>query len=149
MELKVYRFSSQSQTTLGALHINGEFECYTLEDQHQDMKVRGETRIPKGKYKIAFRTVGGFHAKYSKKFPDMHKGMLQVMNVPNFEYILIHIGNDEDDTMGCLLVGLHCNNNKIDKGQISSSTTAYKTMYPKVLKALESGENVNIEYIDL
>ena len=149
MELKVYRFSSQSQTTLGALHINGEFECYTLEDQHQDMKVRGETRIPKGKYKIALRTVGGFHAKYSKKFPDMHKGMLQVMNVPNFEYILIHIGNDEDDTMGCLLVGLHCNNNKIDKGQISSSTTAYKTMYTKVLKALESGENVNIEYIDL
>ena len=149
MELKVYRFSSQSQTTLGALHINGEFECYTLEDQHQDMKVRGETRIPKGKYKIALRTVGGFHAKYSKKFPDMHKEMLQVMNVPNFEYILIHIGNDEDDTMGCLLVGLHCNNNKIDKGQISSSTTAYKTMYTKVLKALESGENVNIEYIDL
>ena len=148
MELKVYRFSSQSQTTLGALHINGEFECYTLEDQHQDMKVRGETRIPKGKYKIALRTVGGFHAKYSKKFPNTHKGMLQVMNVPNFEYILIHVGNDEDDTMGCLLVGLH-NNNKIDKGQISSSTTAYKTMYTKVLKALESGLDVTIEYIDL
>ena len=32
MELKVYRYSSQSQTTLGVLHIDGKFECYTLED---------------------------------------------------------------------------------------------------------------------
>ena len=46
MKLKVYRYSSQSQTTLGALQIDGKFECYTLEDQHQDVKVKGETRIP-------------------------------------------------------------------------------------------------------
>lgn len=149
MELKVYRFSSQSQTTLGALHINGEFECYTLEDQHQDVKVKGETRIPAGKYEIKLRTVGGFHEKYSKKFPGMHKGMLHVTNVPNFEYILIHIGNDEDDTQGCLLVGTHCNNNKLDVGKIVASTDAYKTMYPKVLAAIEKGEKVTIEYFDL
>ena len=86
MELKVYRYSSQSQTTLGALHIDGKFECYTLEDQHQDIKVKGETRIPARKYNIGLRTIGGFDARYKAKF-SFHKGMLQVLNVPGFEYI--------------------------------------------------------------
>jgi hypothetical protein len=148
MELKVYRYSSQSQTTLGALHINGEFECYTLEDQHQDIKVKGETRIPKGTYNIGLRTVGGFDARYKAKF-SFHKGMLQVLNVPGFEYILIHIGNDEDDTAGCLLVGNTANNNRLNKGFIGDSTNTYKSLYTKVLKAIESGLDVTIQYIDL
>ena len=148
MELKVYRYSSQSQTTLGALQIDGKFECYTLEDQHQDIKVKGETRIPAGTYKIGLRTVGGFDARYKAKF-NFHKGMLQVLDVPNFEYILIHVGNDEDDTAGCLLVGNTANNNRLNKGFIGDSTTAYKSLYPKVLKAIESGLDVTIQYIDL
>jgi len=148
MELKVYRYSSQSQTTLGALHINGEFECYTLEDQHQDIKVKGETRIPARKYNIGLRTIGGFDARYKAKF-SFHKGMLQVLNVPNFEYILIHIGNDEDDTAGCLLVGNTANNNRLNKGFIGDSTNTYKSLYTKVLKAIESGLDVTIQYIDL
>jgi len=149
MKLKVYRYSSQSRTTLGALHINGEFECHSLEDRYRTVKVKGETRIPKGIYKIGLRTVGGHHAKYSAKFPSLHKGMLQVLDVPNFEYILIHIGNGEEDTMGCLLVGLEANNNKLYKGQITSSTSAYTALYGKVIKAIEEGEEVTIEYVDL
>ena len=149
MKLKVYRYSSQSRTTLGALHIDGEFECYTLEDRHRDVKVMGETRIPQGTYTIGLRTVGGHHAKYSKKFPSYHKGMLHVLDVPNFKYILIHIGNDELDTMGCLLVGDYANNNKLQKGQLNSSTNAYSNMYKKVLAAIESNEPVTIQYIDL
>ena len=148
MELKVYRYSSQSQTTLGALHINDKFQCYTLEDHHQDIKIKGETRIPAGTYNIGLRTVGGFDARYKAKF-SFHKGMLQVLNVPGFEYILIHIGNDEDDTAGCLLVGNTANNNRLNKGFIGDSTNAYKSLYPKVLKALESGLDVTIQYIDL
>jgi len=149
MKLKVYRYSSQSRTTLGALHINGEFECYTLEDRHREEKVRGETRIPKGIYNIGLRTVGGTHERYSKKFPSYHKGMLHVLDVPNFKYILIHIGNDESDTMGCLLVGDYANNNKLQKGQLTSSTNAYTKMYMKVIEAIKNNEEVTIEYLDL
>ena len=69
--------------------------------------------------------------------------MLWVRDVPNFEYILIHIGNTDDDTAGCLLVGSTADK---DKGFIGSSTTAYKTMYTKVLKALEEEEEVFITY---
>ncbi len=148
MELKVYRFSSNTQSTLGVLHINQKFECYTLEDQHQEKKIRGETRIPAGTYEIKIRDIGGFHARYKNRF-SFHKGMLQVMDVPNFEYILIHVGNNEDDTAGCLLVGNTCNNNKLEAGKLGGSTDAYKAMYPKVLEALQAGEKVTIQYTDL
>ena len=149
MKLKVYRYSSQSRTTISAIHINGEFECFGLEDRYREVKVRGETRIPKGIYNIGLRTVGGHHIKYSNKFPSLHKGMLHVLNVPNFEYILIHIGNNEFDSSGCLLVGLEANNNKLYKGQITRSTSAYTALYEKVIKAIDEGEEVTIEYIDL
>ena len=149
MKLVNYRYSSQSRTTLGALHIDGKFECHSLEDRHRDVKVMGETRIPSGTYKIGLRTVGGHHIKYSNKFPDIHQGMLHVLDVPNFKYILIHIGNGEKDTMGCLLVGQEANNNKLYKGQITNSTTAYFELYKKVIKAIDEGEEVTIEYIDL
>ena len=43
MKLKVYRYSSQSRTTISAIHINGEFECFGLEDRHRDVKVMGKT----------------------------------------------------------------------------------------------------------
>ena len=149
MKLKVYRYSSQSRTTISAIHINGEFECFGLEDRYRKEKVKGETRIPSGTYKIGLRTVGGHHIKYSSKFPSIHKGMLQVLDVANFKYILIHIGNGEKDTQGCLLVGLEANNNKLYKGQITNSTSAYTALYKKVIKSIDEGEEVTIEYIDL
>tara|TARA_R100001244_G_scaffold131649_1_gene105248 strand:- start:40 stop:489 length:450 start_codon:yes stop_codon:yes gene_type:complete len=149
MKLKVYRYSSQSRTTISAIHIDGEFECFGLEDRYREIKVMGETRIGSGTYTIGLRTVGGHHAKYSNKFPDIHKGMLHVLDVPNFKYILIHIGNGEKDTMGCLLVGQEANNNKLYKGQITSSTSAYTELYSKVIKALDRNEPVTIQYIDL
>ena len=129
---------------MGLLFIDGKFECYTLEDEYRDEKVRGETRIPKGTYTITFRSVGGFDARYKKKFPKMHKGMLWVRNVPNFEYILIHIGNADENTAGCLLVG-----KSTKAGFIGESTQAYKQMYPKVANALLKGEDVTITYHDI
>tara|TARA_R100001509_G_scaffold80362_1_gene45212 strand:- start:16829 stop:17293 length:465 start_codon:yes stop_codon:yes gene_type:complete len=152
MELIVLRFSSQEDSTSGLLFertdLGNNFLCYTLEDERRALKIPGETRVPAGIYDIEFRTVGGFHQRYSKKFA-FHKGMLQVMNVPNFEYILIHIGNDDSHSAGCLLVGDSQENNIIIKdGFIGKSGNAYKRIYPKIAKALENGERVTIQYID-
>ena len=69
--------------------------------------------------------------------------MLWVRDVPGFEYILIHIGNDDDDTAGCLLVGT---SSDAYKGFIGGSTTAYKRMYPKVAEAILNEEEVTITY---
>tara|TARA_R110002096_G_scaffold212456_2_gene399941 strand:+ start:170 stop:640 length:471 start_codon:yes stop_codon:yes gene_type:complete len=155
MKLKVIRYSTQEDSTNGALFVENDglpltFLCYTLEDEYRKKKVMSETRIPKGEYQIKLRKEGGFHARYSEKFPNMHIGMLHIIDVPNFEYILIHIGNTAEDTGGCLLVGDSQENNILRKnGFIGSSTQAYKRIYPEISSKIESGEEVTIEYIDL
>jgi hypothetical protein len=161
MKITVYRYSSNNESTLGLLMIDGQFECYTLEDEHRTTKVWGETRVPAGVYNIKLRKEGGFHRRYGqhrdKNLREMHEGMLCVYNKPDwvveknglkFQYILIHIGNTDDDTAGCLLVGSTANNNQLEDGRITQSTIAYKNMYPKVRDALLRGEEVLIEYID-
>ena len=75
--------------------------------------------------------------------------MLHVVDVPNFEYILIHTGNTDEHTAGCLIVGDSQDNNAINKnGFVGKSVNAYKRIYPGIAKAIESGEEVTIEYVD-
>ena len=152
MKLEVLRFSSQKDSTNGILFdvTHGRrFLCYTLEDEHRDVKEYGETRVPAGTYDITLRTVDGFHGRYTKKYGEMHKGMLWVRNVPNFEYILIHTGNTDEHTAGCLLLG---DSQQVNFGEsngfVGSSVNAYKRVYPPIAAALESGEGVTITYID-
>lgn len=147
MKLRVVRYFSSDDFTLGMLldETNGKhFLCYTLEDEHREEKVMHETRIPAGTYNITLRTVGGFHGRYTNKYGDMHKGMLWVRDVPGFEYILIHTGNTDEHTSGCLIVG----NSSDRKGFIGSSVSAYKRIYPAIAEALERGEEVTITYED-
>ena len=146
MELKVIRYSDNGESTTGLLFIDGVFECYTLEDEHRDEKVKHETRVPEGSYKVEYRTEGGFHNRYKSRYGASHSGMLHIKDVPNFEYILIHSGNTDDHTSGCLLVGNTSNNNNINDGFIGDSRTAYRNMYGKVSKALNDGEEVVITY---
>ena len=153
MELIVLRFSSQADSTSGLLFertsIGTNFLAYTLEDERRALKIPGETRVPSGIYDIEFRKEGGFHERYSKKYGGMHKGMLQVMDVPNFEYILIHVGNTDEHTSGCLIIGDSQENNIIIKdGFIGKSGNAYKRIYPSIAKQLELGNKVTIQYID-
>ena len=72
--------------------------------------------------------------------------MLEIKDVPNFEYILIHIGNDDDDTAGCLLVG---NTADTKKGFIGDSTGAYKEIYSVIMGAIECNEPVTISIMDI
>lgn len=141
MKINLKRYSDNGESTLGLLFIDCKFVCYTIEDEARNKKVYGETRIPEGVYKLGIRDVGGFHNRYLNKFgKDFHKGMIQIMQVPDFEYILLHIGNDDDDTAGCILVGDSANNNTIADGFISSSTNAYKRIYPEIIKAVQEGD---------
>ena len=165
MELEVIRFSSGTDSTNGILlevdkyapspHEEGyrckrKFLAYTLEDEYRDEKEYGETRIPNGTYKLALRKTGGYHQKYSKRFSDIHIGMLHVVDVPGFEYILIHCGNTDEHTAGCLLVGDSQENNQIqENGFIGKSTQAYKRIYPRIAEAIECGEEVIIKYKSL
>lgn len=148
MQLTLERFIHGNEETVGRLFIDGQQVCFTLEDQHRAQKVKGDTRIPAGVYVIKLRKEGTHHLQYAKKFPAMHIGMLHLQNVPNFQYILIHIGNTDKDTEGCLLVGTsyHTSNGR---HSVSESTKAYQKLYPPVALALQKGEVVTIEIKDL
>lgn len=144
MELLLQRKTESSEWTQGVLSIDGAFECYTLEDQYQKKKVMHETRIPAGRYQIILLTSGDHHTKYSAKFPAFHKGMLWLQSVDGFQGILIHIGNTDDDSSGCVLVGRSFAN-----GKLVSSTLAYEALYKKVIKAFDNHQKVFITIKDI
>ena len=147
MKLTVVRTQFGTDATNGMLFIDGIFECYTLEDQYQAVKVMHETCIPEGTHDIKFRTVGGFHEKYKKRYGNDHYGMLHLQDVPNFTYILIHAGNTDEHTSGCLIVGETQQDLDIsDDGFIGHSGKAYLKLYNKVAKQLLQGKDVAIEY---
>ena len=146
MKLDVLRFSSEQDSTSGLLFdVTGKrkFLCYTLEDEYRTKKVMQETRIPAGTYEIKYRKEGGFNKRYTKRYPDIHRGMLHVTNVPNFKWILIHVGNTDEHTAGCLLLGDTQENNQIKaNGFIGKSSQAYIRVYDYIAKALDMGERL-------
>ena len=147
MKLTVVRTQMGKDATNGILLIDGLFECYTLEDQYQAVKVMHETCIPEGTYDIKLRTTGGFHTRYKNRYGTTHKGMLHLQDVPGFTYILIHAGNTDEHTSGCLIVGETQQDLDIsDDGFIGHSGKAYLKMYNKVVTVLLQGKPVTIEY---
>ena len=146
MKLTVVRHQFGTDATNGLLFIDGIFECYTVEDQYQAVKVMHETCIPEGTYDIKFRKVGGFNERYSKRYKNAHYGMLHLQDVPNFTYILIHAGNTSDDSSGCILTTTtQTDLDSAKAGFGGQSQLAYKRMYDKVAKVLLQGKPVEIE----
>ena len=148
MKLKLIHFSASDDDTLGILYCNGILECFILEDEQRDKKVYAETRIPNGKYEIKYRNAGRMHGIYTDRW-DWHKGMLELQDVPNFTYIYIHPGNNDDHTAGCLLPGDCVYTNIVRNGYVGRSSIAYERLYKKVSQALDRGEKVTIEIKDL
>lgn len=148
MLIEVARILSTDRATLSEVRIGSDFICYGLEDPHQDKKIQGNTRIPDGMYKIRVRTWGGWHNRVSKSphYP-YHRGMLEVLDVPNFTDVLIHTGNKVQDTAGCLLVGQGYNIRGSDI-TIKSSRSAYKDLYTRVIDAAEQGDLQILYYVN-
>jgi len=95
MHITILRKHATDDCTIGELYVDGTFLCYTLEDEIREVKVPNETAIPAGLYNIRI----GFSPKFQEFMPFID-------DVPGFEYIRIHTGNDDDDTSGCILVGM-------------------------------------------
>ena len=146
MEILVDRFVSDADATISRVTVDGRFVCFGLEDEFREEKVVGETRIPAGTYRINLRTEGGFHQRYSRRFSDIHRGMLHIQDVPNFQFILIHCGNTDEDTKGCLLVGTQANTQPGDMS-IIASTGAYRRFYPLVVNPAAE-DDLTITFVD-
>ena len=142
MEITVKRRYFAETYTIGAMYINGERFCDTLEDRNRDIncngkfdngekKVMNETAIPFGKYDVV--------ANYSPRFK---RDLPRLVDVPEFEGVLIHRGNTAKDTSGCILVG----ENKV-KGKVINSTPYEVKLVNMCKEALSKGEKITIEII--
>jgi len=145
IKITVTRFHSDEDATLSTIAVDGAFQCFGLEDEFRELKVAAETRIPAGTYKVKLRKAGGMNGRYSDKFA-FHRGMLHVQDVPGFEWIYIHVGNTDEHTAGCLLVGYGSSASPQDF-RIMESVNAYRDIYMKVVDAA-GWDDLEIEFID-
>ena len=144
----VTRLFRNNDETIGIFSTEGRIICYSLEDEKRTVKVYGETRIPAGTYNVTLRYEGGHYKRYKEKFPNWHKGMLWIRDVPNFKWILIHIGNDEDDSAGCILCATDSHIGAGNRYKILFSTIAYKRLYKLMSKPLLEDDQVLLKVRD-
>ncbi|EAH9434391.1 hypothetical protein P2W10_000306 [Campylobacter jejuni] len=104
------------------------FECFSLEEDKEGLESGKDLRIPEGNYNLKRHSPSRFEntlRSITKKDDDT---MINVYNddVPSSRAILIHWGNTDKDTEGCILLGLTKDNNNESIGQ---SRQACKEFY--------------------
>lgn len=119
MKIEVKRLHKTEHSTIGEMTIDGIWECYTLEDIERPVKIKAETAIPKGTYKVIINQ--------SNRFKKL---MPLLLNVPGFEGVRIHAGNTNHDTEGCILVG-----KTRAKDFIGQSRKTFEKLFEKMKKA--------------
>jgi hypothetical protein len=126
MELLLARQPSNEVCTHGDLYIDDVWECYTLEDVVREVKIKGKTAIPAGRYRVTM-----------ENSPRFGPNTLTVNSVPNFIGVRIHGGNTAEQTEGCPLVGQERFTSSIGRSQL-----ALKPLKEKVKRALDARETV-------
>lgn len=135
-----------------------------VEDEKRGTKVKGETCIANGTYPLALRHSPKFSSSYFRdddgfilsakerttpelkaRYHTAHE-MIWVTGVKDFEYILWHWGNTDDDTDGCYIVGSVFAPIKAQKG-VANSRKKYVEIYPKIWNAIKS-RGVEVTYRD-
>jgi hypothetical protein len=143
--IKLLRIAEGEHTTLGQLYINNLFQCYILEDKIREHKIPGETAIPAGTYRLALNRMAGMNTSYHNRYVALHRGMIEITGVPNFNLVFIHIGNYHSDTRGCPLTGSYYQLVKGDY-RVLHSASAYKKAYMALVSQLEQGnELIHVE----
>lgn len=138
MQIQVNRAASVGGATVGKLLIDGVFVCRTLEDEVRERpgvpveawKIKGVTAIPSGAYRVALQDSPRFG-------PDT----LTILDVPGFSSIRMHAGNTQEDTEGCLLLGLMATQTALVGG---TSRPAVDLVKSRVRAAIARGEDVHI-----
>lgn len=139
MKLELKRIALKPNYTIGKLFINGTYYCDTIEDKVIDLnkngkfddglsKVMHQTAIPYGTFKV----VVNYSPKFKRELP-------RLLDVPYFEGILMHNGNDQNSSSGCIIVG----ENKT-VGKVTNSTFYMNNLTARIKDAQNKGETITI-----
>ena len=102
---------------IGELFLNNIFTCYTLEDELRanNKKIYGKTCIPAGLYMVKLRQ----SPKFKKILPIIYNDELTLSvraNGIEFSGVLMHNGNTEENSSGCVLIAYNTDRVKIWNG---------------------------------
>lgn len=152
MKLLLDRKYKKEKYTIGKLYINNTYFCDTIEDRDRhltqttplnkikEIKVAAQTAIPTGTYNIRMDIIS---PKYSLKpwyVKNCNKAKLpRLENVPGFSGVLIHVGNTEKDSAGCILTGVNDT-----PGMVTKSKETFLKLYNKLYQAYQKGEKITI-----
>ena len=128
INLLIIRDTFTEESTVGELFLNGERMCDTLELPYINNE-RNISCIPEGEYKVRLRT-----ARESATRDYLH---LLIQDVPNRDFVLVHIGNKSSDSRGCVLVGFASKQN-----YVQNSTFAMDLLMKEIINL--GGENINL-----
>lgn len=113
MKLKLQRIFRGDKYTIGKFYIDNVYFCDSLEDTCRiingdcSMKIYGQTAIPEGDYHVEYI----WWDKHQKFYPH-------IKDVPCFTGIMIHSGINQDDTEGCILLGVNDVKGQLHNGLI-------------------------------
>lgn len=148
MKLINSRIARDNESTLGLLTLNGKKFSFVIEDEKRDIKVKGETRIPAGLYPVKFRKeLSPLTKKYRANY-SWFSYHLELLNVPDFTNVYIHIGNFESSTAACQVVGNKAGFDDNNHFRNFGSTENFKRLYLLVSEVLNQGETITYEIID-
>lgn len=154
MELIVDRKWKKQSYTISNLIIDNKVFCQVLEDTDRgldssmplakilELKKPSITAIPRGTYEV---TLDVYSPKFGSKsfYKEVCNGKLpRLLNVKGFEGVLIHCGNTDKDSAGCLLVG----QNKV-RGQVINSKATFKELYKLLKDRHDKGEKITIKIL--
>lgn len=145
MKLTLKRKFLGDKYTIGDLFIDGKFFCNTIEDTVRELppvcpntpkgisckcsgKVYAQTAIPEGTYKVTME----HSPRFKRVLPYLH-------DVPHFLGILIHSGNSEADSAGCLICG---------KNTVKGKVTDSRATCDKLNAILSKEKHITIEIIN-
>lgn len=142
LRLELVRSTFGETTVTGDLYVDGEWQCFTLEDRVRpdpnlltpanEAKVSGETAIPDSTYQVVITP----SPRFKRRLPLL-------VNVPGFDGIRIHPGNSHRDTEGCILVGEGVNQFS-QEPMLTKSVSAFNALFDLMEEAIEAGESITV-----
>ncbi|ELA4179685.1 hypothetical protein RFP93_001788, partial [Campylobacter coli] len=123
MKITINRRYTGKTCVIGKFKVLGDdeeilFECFSLEEDKEGLESGKDLRIPEGNYNLKRHSPSRFENTL-RSITKKDDTMINVYNddVPSSRAILIHWGNTDKDTQGCILLGLTKDNNNESVGQ--------------------------------